>query len=69
MKTNKEILKEYLEYCIRVDELLAVISEVSAKGRSTDKYVSTLNQYIKELERYVSSYPWILEVFKVKELE
>ena len=69
MKTNKEILMEYLDYSIRVEKLLEVIQDRSAEGRSSDNYVISLNGYIKELERYVSSYPWIIEVFKVKELE
>ena len=69
MKTNKEILREYLDLAIQAEFTFEVIKEVSSKGRSTDSYAKRLDELANSLERYVSSYPWIIEVFKVKELE
>jgi len=68
MKSNKEILKEYLDLAIQAEAILYVMPEVSAKGRA-DSYVKRLEDLTKSLEQYASSYPWIAEVFKVKELE
>lgn len=67
MRTNKEILRDYLEISTQADFVKDVIQEVADKGRSTESYDAKLEQLRVKLEEYETKYYWI--AFIVKEMD
>ena len=67
MRTNKEILRDYLDMSIQADMVKDVIQEVADKGRPTESYEAKLEQLRMKLEEYETNYYWI--AFIVKEMD
>ena len=67
MRTNKEILRDYLDLSVQADFVKDVIQEVADKGRPTICYDAKLERLTYELKQYETKYYWI--AFIVKEMD